>query len=88
MSKLLRDWPDRTFFYCPACKTKHAINVSWNITGSDDCPTVNPSVLTTMPPTDYRCHLFIRNGKIEYCGDCSHDMKGKTVDMEDINETK
>ena len=84
MSKFLR-WPDRIFFYCPACKTKHAINVSWTISGSEDKPTVNPSVLTTGgSDPKYRCHLYIRNGKIEYLGDCSHDMKGKTVDMEDI----
>ena len=27
------------------------------------------------------CHLFITDGKIEYCTDCTHDLAGKTVDM-------
>jgi hypothetical protein len=31
-----------------------------------------------------RCHLFVRNGKIEYCGDCTHDLAGRTVDMIEI----
>lgn len=29
-----------------------------------------------------RCHVFIRNNTIEYLGDCSHAMAGKTVPME------
>lgn len=30
------------------------------------------------------CHSFIRNGKIEYLSDCTHDLAGKTVDMVDV----
>lgn len=29
------------------------------------------------------CHSFIRNGKIEFLNDCTHELKGKTVKMED-----
>lgn len=28
-----------------------------------------------------RCHLFITNGIIEYCGDCTHALSGKRVPM-------
>lgn len=31
-----------------------------------------------------RCHLFVRDGKIEYCGDCSHHLSGKVVEMKEI----
>lgn len=28
-----------------------------------------------------RCHTFVRNGQIQYLGDCSHEYAGKTVEM-------
>lgn len=30
------------------------------------------------------CHYFIRSGRIEFCGDCTHALAGKTVDLPDI----
>lgn len=30
---------------------------------------------------DVLCHYFIRGGKIQYLNDCTHSLKGKTVDM-------
>ena len=32
------------------------------------------------------CHLFITDGKIIYCGDCTHEYAGKTIDLPDIPE--
>ncbi len=29
------------------------------------------------------CHLFVTEGKIVYCGDCTHELAGQTVDMID-----
>jgi hypothetical protein len=28
------------------------------------------------------CHSFVRNGMIEFLGDCTHDLRGKTVPLE------
>lgn len=28
------------------------------------------------------CHCYVTNGKIEYLSDCSHDLAGKIVEME------
>ena len=28
-----------------------------------------------------RCHSFMREGKIEFLGDCEHELAGQTVDM-------
>lgn len=33
---------------------------------------------------DMICHLFITDGKIRYLNDCTHEMAGQTVDMEDL----
>lgn len=41
-----------------------------------------------VPFTCYRCHLFIRNGRIEYCHDCSHGLAGQTIDMVEIPQGK
>jgi hypothetical protein len=32
------------------------------------------------------CHLFMTDGKIQFLGDCSHDLKGQTVDCPEIPE--
>jgi hypothetical protein len=72
-------------FQCPGCGFLHALDKRWTITGTDDAPTANPSVLNTQPwkKAGTRCHLFIRNGNIEYLNDCTHDLAGKTIPMED-----
>jgi hypothetical protein len=33
-----------------------------------------------------RCHSFVRDGKIEYLSDCTHELAGKTVELEDIEK--
>jgi len=96
-------------FYCPGCKTIHAISPKVHkVTGDLKNPTVSPSVLATsghyMPgntgtcwcqfdkehPDDpsgfkcYRCHSFIKDGKIQFLSDCTHDLKGCTVGLPDI----
>ena len=30
-----------------------------------------------------RCHSFVRNGMIQYLGDCTHGLAGKTIPMEE-----
>lgn len=48
-------------------------------------PTFTPSILTRLPWGEERkeiCnHVFVRNGKIQYLGDCSHEYAGKTIDL-------
>ena len=43
---LMRQPPsDRVSFFCPGCQESHTINTTWQITGTDERPTVAPSVL-------------------------------------------
>ena len=35
-------------------------------------------------PTPLVCHSFIREGNIEYLGDCSHKLAGQTVPLMEI----
>jgi hypothetical protein len=39
-----------------------------------------PENLTMTP----RCHTFVTGGRIEFLPDCTHELAGQTVDMEDI----
>jgi hypothetical protein len=34
----------------------------------------------------YICHSFIRNGEWQFLDDCTHELKGKTVPMVDLDE--
>lgn len=31
----------------------------------------------------HRCHSYIRNGKIEFLSDCTHELAGKTIELPD-----
>lgn len=57
----------------------------WQFNGDIGKPSFTPSLLNTQPPTDYRCHLFVTDGKIHYCADCSHKLAGQVVDMIETN---
>lgn len=83
-------------FYCPACNMDHWFPIEnpvvdhpikWGFNGDLDNPTFTPSLLVTEPDNpDYRCHLFVRGGNIEYCSDCNHGYAGKTIPLADEPE--
>jgi len=71
----------------------------WTWNGSVDKPTFNPSLLVKQGPKcdpvthlaipgepDRVCHSFIRDGQIQYLNDCTHELAGKTIDMEEVEE--
>ena len=73
---------DSYHFWCPGCDMVHGFNVpSWKFDGDMKKPTVSPSLLTHGKEPKKRCHLFIRDGKLQFLTDCFHDLKGKIVDM-------
>lgn len=69
----------------------------WEFNGDMQSPTITPSVLQKVGPygehwapekigkTDV-CHAYVKNGSIEYLGDCTHELAGKTIPMVDIPE--
>ena len=90
MAKLLeREWKGQKsiYFFCPGCKCGHRFDVPrWDFNGDFNNPTFNPSLLIyyNHPETNEHittCHLFLRNGKIEFCGDCPHELKNQTVEL-------
>jgi len=74
-------------FHCPGCGYGHPYEVPrWTWNGSTTKPTFTPSLLVSPNSEPNRCHLFVTDGKIQFLGDCHHDLKGKTVDMIPIDE--
>ena len=52
----------------------------WDFNGNNESPSFTPSLKNT-DHTGKVCHLYVTDGKIHYCDDCFHSLKGQTVDM-------
>ena len=67
--------------------------VFWKWNGDAENPTTDPSIKYSH--TDYKdgkevpgttvvlCHYHLRSGKIAFCDDCAHALKGQTVPLPD-----
>lgn len=66
----------------------------WTWNGNAERPTFSPSILVTYThweppaPTDQPqtavtdvCHSFVRDGQIQFLGDCTHKLAGQTVPL-------
>lgn len=83
-------------FWCLACQRLHSFvcerpenqqRPSWSFNGDFDKPTFTPSLLQYITHPDGTketlCHLFVREGKIEYCSD-NPTLAGQTLMLPDI----
>jgi len=72
----------------------HPNGPKWTYNGNAEKPTFNPSILVRLEwsknmdpgdnPDEYRdevCHSFVRDGMIQFLGDCTHALAGKTVEI-------
>jgi len=81
---------------CPACEAddkgschlfylKLGEGPGWTFNGDYEKPTFSPSMKATATygpeKTPHCCHSFVRDGKIQYLGDCTHEMAGQTVEL-------
>jgi hypothetical protein len=70
----------------------------WTFNNNRYKPTFSPSInmrVNTPDMKEYQrgvastvCHYFIRNGMIEFLGDCTHSLRGQTVEMPDVPDDK
>ncbi len=90
--------------FCPGCNTGHLFSTlpdrkpCWTFNGDQDRPTFSPSMLVRVNDPSHKnyqkhaassvCHSFVRNGKIEFLNDCTHPLKGQTVDLPDVPGTE
>lgn len=90
------DFPgaEEYIFECPGCKEAHMVRVfsskpetGWTFNGDFEKPTIRPSILVNGNlecPNEPRCHSFVTDGMIQFLDDCTHELKGQTVKLEDI----
>jgi hypothetical protein len=67
----------------------------WSFNGSMEKPTFRASLLvyghrnkTTNEIIHPRCHLFLTDGMIQYCGDSEHKLAGQTVECPDWDDER
>lgn len=81
---------------CPACDAEDRGHMhvfyrgsegrqGWSFDGDYANPTFSPSMLARAnygpENTPHVCHSFVRGGKIQYLNDCTHAMRGQTVEL-------
>lgn len=86
-------------FVCEPCGTVHTVYTHqdpkghrvpvWKFNGNTEKPTFKPSVLVRWndgeEQTPKVCHSFVTDGKIKYLNDCTHELKGQTIDLIDFD---
>jgi len=78
--------------YCPACDMNHHIwtdgDVKWSFNNDTNNPTFSPSIRVSgyndKEQKLYVCHFHIINGTIQYCSDCTHELKDTTKELIEI----
>lgn len=78
---------DSLYWHCPGCEETHRVFVDaggWSWDGSMDRPTISPSVLIRFTRGDVPmvCHSFVRAGVVDFLGDCTHELAGRSVPMD------
>lgn len=87
------------WFACPGCGENHGLPVGdgtrhprWTFNGDKQKPTLTPSILARTGPwvsgpkqgqTEI-CHSYVRDGQIQFLGDCTHKLAGQTVPLPPI----
>ena len=72
-------------FRCPGCDELHRYkDGKWSFNGDVNKPTFKPSLILTV--SDCRCHSHVKDGKICFLSDCTHEHAGETMDLPDWDE--
>ena len=80
-------------FFCPGCKRYHSFIIQrgeksdplWTWNDDMDKPTFSPSLGVNMQMPEHRCHLFLRDGKIQFLNDSHHELAGQTVELPEVD---
>lgn len=74
-------------FVCPGCSWRHVFWTDsphypkWLFNGCLEKPSFTPSLLNWND--SMRCHVVVTDGVINFCGDCSHVLRGLAVVLAD-----
>jgi hypothetical protein len=101
-SQVVVETPRGWMVNCRNCQwhefPKESRHGKWTFNGNVFSPTFVPSMNELLNPPDSkdyrpdiasrRCHFIITDGRIHYCGDCTHDLRGTTEDMIPFDDVK
>lgn len=89
-------------FWCPGCNIGHGFNAGegspkpvWKFNNNMESPTLSPSYHTwhggkgadgKWNDKHHVCHSHIKDGKIQFLGDCTHKLKNQIVDLPDFDK--
>lgn len=72
-------------FMCPGCGYSHSFDYRWEFNGDADRPTFKPSLLLKIDDGwYYDCHSFVKDGRIIFLSDCTHELAGQTVELPEM----
>jgi hypothetical protein len=58
----------------------------WTWNGDIEKPTLRPSILTHMGcDGQVVCHSWVNDGQAQFLSDCTHEFRGQTVDLLDVD---
>lgn len=78
--------PSGYLILCPACKTPHFFASGphgWRFNWDMERPTFHPS-LRIERKDGSQCHINVTNGEVHFDTDCTHELAGQTVLLEDV----
>ena len=64
---------------------RNNIHGLWTFNGDVEKPTFRASLLVGVNNPEMRCHSFITDGKIQFLGDCFHELKNQTVELPEMD---
>lgn len=79
--------------WCLGCKMEHLFHTEpwemhdgkfdsgWNFDGDMEYPTFSPSLHINKDIKEERCHFILKNGIIDFFGDCFHKLKNTKVEL-------
>jgi predicted O-methyltransferase YrrM len=82
-------------FKCPGCHFWHHLPCEgffntgvpeWKFNSDSEYPTLEPSI--RMICGELVCHSYVINGKIQFLADCTHELRGQTVDLPNIRKSR
>ena len=79
------DW-EAMRVWCPGCQKSHHFTIKtfagpcWEFDGNLEAPSFSPSI-EVKRHNGTHCHAFLKEGKWQFLNDCTHELKGQTVDM-------
>lgn len=91
LGKYLRRLTGGYAHWCPGCEEMHYISASdpqskrpqWSFNGDIENPTFSPSMKLSKKGVVH-CHYFLRDGKLQFLRDCTHDFAGKTIPLPEL----